>query len=87
MAPSPPGVSTVPVAVSVIRAYFLSVHGKSHQGFGHQLFPKINECIHGWFRQRASFVAGVFPGEFEQQSGNDSKALDVHLEEVAEPHE
>ncbi len=45
--------------------------------------------MHPWLVQAEGLLCSqsLFPGVFEQWSGNDGKVLDVCPEEVAEPHE
>ncbi len=78
MAPRPPGVSAVPVAASVIKAYWRS---------GDELPPEGVEGCFGLLWQWSSLVSGVLPGEFEQGSRDDGEVLDVGPEEVAKAHE
>jgi hypothetical protein len=78
MAPLPPAVSAVPVAVSVIRAYWQSACGNAITG------SEVSaESIHCFFWQRATFVAGILSGQFEQGCSNDGKVFDVCPKEIA----
>ena len=82
MAPKPPGVSAVPVAASVINAYWRSNLGKAMTGSEMScLLRELKAALAS--SGRSSFVSGVFPGELEKWRCDDGKVLDVGPEEIA----
>jgi hypothetical protein len=60
--------------------------GEGHYWFRDELFPEVDEGIHGCLWQRTSFVSGILQGEPEQWCGNDRKVLDVSPEKVAQAY-